>query len=60
VNEPLSDAQQALLRKWEAHLAAEFTIKNAKAAIDTIVEHPRVNHVPVITGGVGRTQLEQF
>ena len=60
MNEPLTAAQQALLRKWEAHLAAEFTIKNAEAAIDTMVEHPRVNHVPVMTGGVGRKQLEHF
>lgn len=60
VNEPLSDAQQALLRRWEEHLACEFTIKDAKAAIETMVEHPRVNHVPVMTGGVGRAQLEHF
>ena len=60
MSQPLTDAQQALLRKWEAHLAAEFTIKDAKAAIDTMVEHPRVNHVPVMTGGVGRAQLEHF
>jgi carboxymethylenebutenolidase len=60
MNEPLSDAQHALLRKWEAHLACEFTIKDAKAAIETMVDHPRVNHVPVMTGGVGRAQLEHF
>jgi carboxymethylenebutenolidase len=60
MSDTLSPAQQALLEKWEAHLAAEFTIKDARAAIDTMVEHPRVNHVPVMTGGIGRTQLEQF
>jgi len=60
MDEPLSDAQKALLAKWEAHLASEFTVKDAKAAIATMVERPRVNHVPVMTGGVGREQLEGF
>jgi carboxymethylenebutenolidase len=60
VDEPLSEAQQSLLRRWEEHLACEFTVKDAKAAIDTMVERPRVNHVPVLTGGVGRAQLEHF
>jgi len=60
VDEPLSEAQQALLRRWEEHLACEFTVKDAKAAIATMVEHPRVNHVPVMTGGVGRVELERF
>jgi carboxymethylenebutenolidase len=60
VDEPLSEAQQALLRRWEEHLATEFTVKDAKAAIETMVARPRVNHVPVLTGGVGREQLEHF
>jgi carboxymethylenebutenolidase len=60
VDEPLSEAQQTLLRRWEEHLASEFTVKDAKAAIETMVAHPRVNHVPVMTGGVGRQQLEHF
>ena len=58
--ERLSEEQQALLRRWEEHLACEFTIKDAHAAIETMVEDPRVNHVPVMTGGVGRAQLEAF
>ena len=57
---PLSPAQQALLRRWEEHLANEFEVKDAKMAIETMVERPRVNHVPVMTGGVGREQLEHF
>jgi carboxymethylenebutenolidase len=60
VDEPLSEAQRALLRRWEEHLATEFTLKDARAAIETMVERPRVNHVPVLTGGVGREQLEHF
>ena len=52
--------QQALEKVWEEHLASEFKFKNAKAAINTMVERPSVNHVPVMTGGVGRKQLKQF
>ena len=60
MDEGLSDEQRVLLRRWEQHLACEFTIKDAKAAIETMVHDPRVNHVPVMTGGVGRAQLERF
>jgi hypothetical protein len=30
------------------------------AALDTMVPDAYVNHVPVLTGGVGRDQLKQF
>jgi carboxymethylenebutenolidase len=52
--------QQALLDLWEHHLRAEFQDKDARASCDTMVAHPYVNHVPVLTGGVGRPQLEHF
>ena len=52
--------EHAMLTLWEAHLAAEFQAKSATAAVDTMVEHPHVNHVPVMTGGVGRKQLTHF
>jgi carboxymethylenebutenolidase len=41
-------------------LASEFKAKSAEAAINTMVERPSVNHVPVMTGGVGRKQLKHF
>jgi carboxymethylenebutenolidase len=56
----LSPEQQALEKVWEEHLASEFRDKNAKAAITTMVDRPSVNHVPVMTGGVGRKQLTHF
>ena len=56
----LSREQQALEKVWEEHLASEFKFKNAEAAINTMVERPSVNHVPVMTGGVGRKQLTHF
>jgi carboxymethylenebutenolidase len=56
----LSREQQFLEELWEEHLASEFKSKNADAAVDTMVEMPSVNHVPVMTGGVGRKQLAHF
>jgi carboxymethylenebutenolidase len=45
---------------WEEHLASEFQSKSTEAAINTMTERPSVNHVPVMTGGVGRKQLTHF
>jgi len=56
----LSRKQQALEKLWEEHLASEFKAKSAEAAINTMVKRPSVNHVPVMTGGVGRKQLAHF
>ncbi len=61
VSEPqLSPEQQAMEKLWEEHLASEFKHKSAEAAINTMVDRPSVNHVPVMTGGVGRKQLTHF
>jgi carboxymethylenebutenolidase len=57
---PLTPEQQALEKLWEEHLASEFQAKSAEAAVNTMVTRPSVNHVPVMTGGVGRKQLEHF
>ena len=56
----LSHEQQAMEKLWEEHLASEFQSKSAEAAINTMTERPSVNHVPVMTGGVGRKQLTHF
>ena len=56
----LSREQQAMEKLWEEHLASEFQSKSAEAAINTMTERPSVNHVPVMTGGVGRMQLTHF
>jgi carboxymethylenebutenolidase len=56
----LTAEQRALVDLWEAHLSAEFRDKDARASCDTMVARPYVNHVPVLTGGVGRRQLEHF
>jgi carboxymethylenebutenolidase len=56
----LSAEQRAMVVLWEEHLKAEFQDRDAVASCDTMVPHPHVNHVPVLTGGVGRRQLERF
>jgi carboxymethylenebutenolidase len=56
----LSREQKAMEMLWEEHLASEFKFKNAETAINTMVDRPSVNHVPVMTGGVGRRQLTHF
>jgi len=52
--------QQALNDLWEAHVRSEFATHDADAALATMVGDPYVNHVPVMTGGVGRDALRVF
>src|SRR5262245_36485340 len=56
----LTPAQQALSDLWDEHVRSEFAAKDAVAAVDTMVPDAYVNHVPVLTGGVGREQVEEF
>jgi carboxymethylenebutenolidase len=56
----LTPEQRAMVEVWEEHLKAEFRDRDARASCDTMVARPYVNHVPVLTGGVGRRQLEHF
>ena len=56
----LTAAQQALSDLWDEHVRDEFAIKDANAALDTMVPDAYVNHVPVLTGGVGKEQLREF
>ena len=52
--------QQTMLEVWERHLQAEFAVHSADAAIATMSATPHLNHVPVMTGGVGRDPIRQF
>lgn len=56
----LTPAQQALLATWEAHLKHEFETQNTEATLETMVDEPWVNHVPVMTGGFGRQEVGEF
>ena len=56
----LTPTQRAMVALWEEHQKAEFQDKDAHASCDTMVANPYVNHVAVLTGGVGRRQLENY
>jgi carboxymethylenebutenolidase len=56
----LTPAQQLMKDVWDQHLRDELSTKDAEAALDTMVPNAYVNHVPVLTGGVGRDQLKDF
>jgi carboxymethylenebutenolidase len=50
----------ALSELWERHTEYEFTTKDTAATLDTMVKDAYVNHIPVMTGGVGRDELREF
>jgi carboxymethylenebutenolidase len=58
--EKLTPEQRDMVALWEQHLKAEFQDKDARESCDTMVATPYVNHVPVLTGGIGRHQLEHY
>ena len=49
-----------LNQMWEEHCKHEFSTRDAEATLDTMVEDAYVNHVPVLTGGVGKAELRTF
>jgi carboxymethylenebutenolidase len=56
----LTPAQETLRRLWEEHVRYEFATHNTEDTLATMVEDAYVNHVPVLTGGVGRNELREF
>jgi carboxymethylenebutenolidase len=52
--------EQSLSAAWDQHLGAEFGARDATETIATMTHTPRVNHIPVMTGGDGRAQLHKF
>jgi carboxymethylenebutenolidase len=56
----LTPVRQLLSDLWDEHVRDEFATKDAAATVDTMVPDAYVNHVPVLTGGVGRDQLKEF
>jgi len=45
---------------WAEHIEHEFRTRSTEKTLATMVEDAYVNHVPVLTGGVGREQLREF
>ncbi|MDQ3671998.1 MAG: nuclear transport factor 2 family protein [Actinomycetota bacterium] len=45
---------------FDEHVAAEFVHLDLDATMATMTDDPYVNHVPVMTGGVGRDEVRRF
>ena len=56
----LSSAQQAMSDLWDEHMRSEFETSSVEDTLETMVEEPYVNHVPVMTGGVGLEEVRKF
>jgi len=55
-----ASAQQTLSQRWDDHVKYEFATRNTDDTLETMVVDAYVNHVPVMTGGVGHEELRQF
>lgn len=58
-NDP-SAAQKQLSDLWDEHVKYEFATRDTEDTLRTMVPDAYVNHVPVLTGGVGQEQLREF
>jgi carboxymethylenebutenolidase len=56
----LTPAQETLQQLWEEHVRHEFVTHNTEDTLATMVEDAYVNHIPVLTGGVGKDELREF
>ena len=56
----LTAAQEDMRQLWEEHLRHELETHNTEDTLATMVEDAYVNHIPVLTGGVGRDELREF
>src|SRR3984893_9650343 len=56
----LSADQTRLAQIWEEHMRHEFQTCSTEDTLATMVEDAYVNHVPIMTGGVGHAELRQF
>src|SRR5262252_8057431 len=55
-----ANAQQVLSERWDEHVKYEFATRNTEDTLKTMVTDAYVNHVPVMTGGVGHDELREF
>ena len=49
-----------LAQLWEEHTRHEFSTRDTEATLATMLEDAYVIHVPVLTGGAGRSALRSF
>lgn len=55
-----SEQPSRLADVLDDHLAAEFTTRDVDATIATKTGDPYLNHVPVLTGGIGPEEVRRF
>lgn len=58
--EHLRSTQPDFAAIWEEHIKYEFETRDYQDTLDTMVEDAYVNHIPTLTGGVGKEQLAEF
>ena len=56
----LQPAKQNLSELWDEHVKYEFATRNTEDTLNTMVADAYVNHIPVLTGGVGHDELRAF
>jgi carboxymethylenebutenolidase len=52
--------QTDLAQLWEEHTRHEFATRDTESTLATMVDDAYVNHVPVLTGGTGKSELRAF
>ncbi|CAG8013783.1 unnamed protein product [Penicillium salamii] len=45
---------------WDEHTLYEFGDRSVEKTMATMVQEPYVNHIPTLTGGIGRSRLSHF
>lgn len=58
--EGFANSQKVLSDLWDEHVKYEFATRDTEDTLKTMVPEAYVNHVPVLTGGVGHDQLREF
>ena len=53
-------SQKFLSDVWDEHMACEFAVGDTEDTLRTMVPDAYVNHIPVLTGGVGHEELREF
>ena len=56
----LASAQKTLSDRWDEHVKYEFATRDTEDTLETMIVDAYVNHVPVLTGGVGHDELREF
>lgn len=55
----LNREQQTIADLFQQHMQAELD-GDLETTMATMTDHPHLNHVPVLTGGVGREEVQAF